>query len=71
MSYSLTQQCWQCKKMSKCMDGTIISMAVGIIHSLGSEKGHLGGGSITHACTYGFEDKNAPPAADGEALAET
>ena len=60
MSYSVNQKCWQCKKMDKCIDGTIISAAVSIIHAFGPEKGHLGGGSITHECTYGFEDKNAP-----------
>ena len=60
MSYSVNQKCYRCKKFTKCMDGTIIQAAVSIIHSLGSEKGHLGGGSITHDCTYGFEDKNAP-----------
>ncbi len=60
MSYSLSQKCWQCKKQGKCMDGNIVSAAVSIIHSLGPEKGHLGAGIITHNCTYGFEDKNAP-----------
>ncbi len=44
----------------------IIRKAVEIIHNLPSRYegatwigGHLGGGSIDHNCTYGFEDKNA------------
>jgi hypothetical protein len=61
MSYSLNQKCYRCKKQEKCMDGNIVSLAVSIIHSLTALKGHLGGGSITHDCTYGFEDKNAVP----------
>lgn len=39
------------------MDGNIVSAAVAVIHSLGPNKGHLGGGSITHDCTYGYEPK--------------
>lgn len=58
MSYSLNQKCWVCKKQPDCMDGTIISAAVGIIHTLGPGKGHLGSGSITHDCMR-FEDKNS------------
>lgn len=57
MSYSLNQQCWKCKKQPDCMDGNIISAAVSVIHSLTPEKGHRGGGNITHNCTYGFEEK--------------
>jgi len=52
MSYSLIQQCSQCKKQPQCMDGTIIQAAVSIIHSLGVFKGHLGSGTITHECAY-------------------
>lgn len=57
MSYSINQKCWNCKKQEKCMDGNIVSAAVAVIHSLGPNKGHLGGGSITHDCTYGYEPK--------------
>ena len=67
MSYSVNQKCNQCKKESKCADGMIVRKAVELIHNLpsvwvdGKNTGaHLGGGSITHGCTYGFEDKNAP-----------
>lgn len=61
MSYSVNQKCSDCKKESNCADGRIIRNAVqGIIHNLPS--GHLGGGSVDHNCTYGFEDKNAPAA---------
>ncbi|MEW6115628.1 MAG: hypothetical protein AB1553_01850 [Nitrospirota bacterium] len=63
MSYSVNQKCYDCKKQPKCSDGNIIQAAVSLIHTLGTDKGHLGGGSITHECTYGFEDKNAPEAA--------
>ncbi len=59
MSYSLNQKCYQCKKTSKCLDGNIIQAAGSVIHALGAEKGHLGGGSITHECSYGFEAKEA------------
>lgn len=58
MSYSINSKCWVCKKQDDCMDGTIINAAVSIIHSLTPKKGHLGGGNITHECTYGFVDKN-------------
>jgi hypothetical protein len=68
MSYSVNQKCSQCKKESKCADGMIIKKAMEMIHSLPSNwidgklvQGHLGGGSVTHDCTYGFEDKNAAP----------
>ena len=37
-----------------------IQMAVSVIHSLGLEKGHMGGGSINHDCTYGFVARNKP-----------
>jgi len=57
MSYSINQKCWKCKKQDKCLDGNIIMAALSIIHSLGA-KGHLGGGSIIHDCTYGFEENN-------------
>jgi len=43
----------------------IIRKAVEIIHNLPSRydgpnkiSGHLGGGSITHDCAYGFEKKD-------------
>jgi len=60
MSYSLSQKCWKCMKKDKCMDGNIIVAAVSIIHSLGQDKGHLGGGSIEHNCTYGYEERPSP-----------
>lgn len=61
MSYSVNQKCGQCKKEQRCADGLIIRTAVqGIIHQLPYGTVHLGGGSVTHDCTYGFEDKNAP-----------
>ncbi len=67
MSYSVNQKCSQCKKEPICADGLIIRNAVqGIIHQLPYGTVHLGGGSIEHNCTYGFEDKNGPTVgADG------
>lgn len=71
MSYAVNQKCTSCKKESSCADGMIIRKAVEIIHNLPSRYegatrigGHLGGGCITHDCTYGFEDKNVPEAAE-------
>ncbi len=64
MSYSLNQKCYGCRKFGKCLDGNILQAAVSIIHSLGLEKGHLGGGSINHDCTYGFEANKAPEATE-------
>ncbi|MCK9420242.1 MAG: hypothetical protein M0R70_12770 [Nitrospirae bacterium] len=61
MSYSLNQKCYSCKKKPKCVDGNVISAAVSIIHSLGQEKGHLGGGCVTHDCSN-YESVNATPA---------
>lgn len=64
MSYSLNQKCWICKKQKVCMDGTILQAAVSIIHTLGSAKGHLGSGSITHDCVNGFEDARGEQASN-------
>ena len=65
MSYSVNQKCQRCKKENKCADGMIIRKAVETIHNLPSSYtdgkiigAHQGGGSITHDCTYGFEDKD-------------
>jgi hypothetical protein len=48
-----------------CADGLIIKKAIETIHSLPSkwENGkntgsHQGGGTVTHDCSYGFEDKS-------------
>lgn len=57
MSYSVEQKCGDCAKQSKCADGLIIRNAVqGLIHQLPSAV-HLGAGTVTHDCTYGFEPK--------------
>ena len=57
MSYSLIQKCDKCNKQDRCADGKVIKGAVqGIIHSLDMNCGHLGGGTVTHDCVYGFEE---------------
>lgn len=50
MSYSVSNKCNECGKNDKCIDAAIISGAVDSIHMLGSEKGHLGAGTITIEC---------------------
>ncbi len=51
MSYSLRIKCGDCTKKDKCVDRNIISGAISGIHEIGSEKGHLGGGSIEINCS--------------------
>ena len=52
MSYSFIRRCDTCTKVESCVDADIIGGAVSSIHSIGSDKGHLGGGSITLDCNY-------------------
>ena len=56
MSYSFNSKCFNCKKQPKCSDGNILAGAISVIHSNGQDKGHLGGGSVTHEC-QNFEPK--------------
>lgn len=56
MSYSLNMKCFQCKKSWKCVDPQVLGGAIFTIHSIGFEKGHLGGGSIDLNC-QNFEPK--------------
>ncbi len=79
MSYSVNQKCLQCKKEADCADGMIIRKAVETIHNLPNSRydgpnrisGHLGGGTITHDCTYGFEPKDAEEVACGQGPTST
>ena len=50
MSYSLIAPCSTCSKNNKCSDYQVLGGAVSAIHSMGSQKGHLGAGSIELKC---------------------
>ncbi len=50
MSYSLVTKCFECEKANKCIDRYILDNAIGCIHIIGSERGHLGSGSIELDC---------------------
>ena len=50
MSYSVSSKCNECEKSDKCVDAEIIRGTVDSIHMIGSEKGHLGSGTITIDC---------------------
>ena len=58
MSYSLNTKCIECKKSDKCVDPQVLSGAIMAIHSIGSERGHLGGGSVDLNC-QNFEPKES------------
>lgn len=50
MSYSLEMKCGDCKYSDTCIDPQVLGGAVFTIHSIGKEKGHLGGGSVNLDC---------------------
>jgi len=50
MSYSLNNKCWNCTKEKDCLDKRIIQGAIYIIHSINTNQGHLGSGTIDLQC---------------------
>ncbi len=50
MSYSLFSKCFECKKKDECVDIYILENAISSIHIIGSDRGHLGSGSINLIC---------------------
>ena len=58
MSWSLSNECWKCKKEPECHDLTILYTALSIIHGPGVKMGwHKGGGALTMKC-QNFESKD-------------
>ena len=59
MSYSFYTKCNGCVKKDKCVDRFMIQEAINCIHILGTDKGHLGGGSIELNCQNIEEQKES------------
>lgn len=59
MSYNIEQKCFICEKHSKCVDIHFLESALNGIHCVGTEKGHLGSGTIKLECQTFVEKQDS------------